>query len=227
MTTLDTITYEAPAYYDTARWTLRSLIPYLLGDAEVVDEDAPTDDAPWWSARLVHRINDTEVSWYIQVNSFGLAYLNRSVSFLTPDEKPVNHTAHVDDWNLNGVTRESFSSLICEAIVGLPFVPMSSRKEAKEWWNVARQDAEYIYRTGMKHILAKGAGGAGWTEGEVGEQWDAIHDAAQTVVGHALGDHKSLLRNAGVVVYSWNVYEDGFHERAYELMQEAGLGARS
>ncbi len=224
--TTETTTYEASAYYDTARFTFRSLIPLLVGGGRIGEEEPPTADTAWWNTRLIQNVGDTEITWSALVNAYGHAVLTRSVSFLTPAQQMVNHTAQIHEVTLSDVTREAFSSLICEAIIGHPFVPLMSRREAREVWEVAQSDAAYIYKTGMHHILTKGGGGAGWNEGEIGEMWDEIHAAAQTFVGHDLGDHKSVLRKAGVVTFSRDVYNDGFHEKAYELMREAGLGVK-
>lgn len=213
------MTYDPLAYYDVSRFTFRALAT-VVTNLNVFTEEPPTGDDESWAVRAVQITpNDTYVGWHIVCDADGVADISRSVSFLTPDGRPIEHTLLLKQVDLRWEAGLAFlSSLLSDTVIGLPHVPMRSRKEAKDWVQVARKDASHIYEKGMARILAEGVSGNGWREGDEAERWDVIQENAEVSVGHGLGRHKEGWRKVGVVFYSVNVYDDAFFERASELM---------
>lgn len=209
--------YDPLAFYDVSRFTFRALAT-VVTDLNVFGEEPPTDESSSWAVRAVQKIGETYVGWHVVCDEDGVVDISRSVSFLTPDSQPIEHSVILYGGALDVVTLSFLSSLLSETVIGIPYVPMRSRKEAKDWVQVARKDASHIYEKGMARILAEGVNGNGWREGDEAERWDVIQENAEVSVGHGLGRHKEGWRKVGVVFYSVNVYDDAFFERASELM---------
>lgn len=210
--------YDPLAYYDVSRFTFRALAT-VVNNLNVWDEEPPTDENNSWAVRAVQKIGETCVGWHVVCDEDGVVDISRSVSFLTPDGSHIEHTVLLKQVDLRCEAGLGFlSSLLSDTIIGIPYVPMRSRKEAKDWAQVARKDASHIYEKGMARILAEGVSGNGWREGDEAERWDVIQENAELSVGHGLGRHKEGWRKVGVVFYSVNVYEDAFFEKASELM---------
>ena len=218
--------YNATEYFDTARFTLRGIIP-LVRNGLIFDEEAPTlgqfpdTGLNSWATRLSQSINETHIAWHIVCDEDGVADISRSVSFLTPQDRVINHTVLLKQIDLNEMPRHVLSATLCEVILGVPFIPMESRKEAKLWWDTAERDAAYIFGVGMDRILTHGvSSGFDWSTEEIGERWDEIQNAAQIATGQVLGEHKSVMRRAEVIAYSANVYDDAFYTKAYDLLTD-------
>lgn len=218
--------------YDTAKYTLRALLT-VMNNVSVFDEEGPDTvnmhGLQSWATRLRQRINDTEVSWHIVSDEDGLVDISRSVSFLTPNGEPINHTTLLRQVDLGETSRQMFSSFICQLIIGLSAVPMASRKEAKEWEKVAAEDANYVFRTGLHHAMTHpqiivmreiviGEESPSWGQLDVLDRFNLIHQWAEESVGHALGRHKAMWSQEGVVFDSADVYYEAWYTEASRLI---------
>lgn len=219
--------------YDTAKYTLRALLT-VMNNVSVFDEEGPDmvnmHGLQSWATRLRQRINDTEVSWHIVSDEDGLVDISRSVSFLTPNGEPINHTTLLRQVDLGETSRQMFSSFICQLIIGLPAVPMTSRKEAEAWEKVAKEDAAFAFRTGIHHAmihpqiivmrdLAIGEPVVGsWGELDESDRFNLIHGWAEDAVDQPLGRHKETWSKVGVVFDSADVYHDAWYQEASRLM---------
>lgn len=215
------MSYEPLSYYETARLTLRAILQYKGGNRpiRIFDEEAPELGAhASWATRL--RIDgETTISWHVVADEDGLVDVSRSVSFLTKHDEPINHTVIVKQLDLAEMGNVAFSKALLQLIIGHDAIPLSFRREAREWEKVAEQDAAYIYAVGMRKIISDGLFvGSSWKEADDSEVFDMIREHAEAQVGRGLGDHKKTWRDAGVQFASADVYQDAFVNKAVELM---------
>lgn len=207
--------------YETVKLTVEALTPRLRG-GHTFDLEPPFDESfvvisDTWVVRVKTVINDTEIAWHIAADGVGNITISRSVSFFV-NENPVNHTEIIRNIVTFGMSRHNISSLIIEEIIGTDSIPMTSRKEAREWEKVARQDADYVFRTGVNAILDGTFTADDINELDDGDRWQRIHTAAEVKVGHGLARHKETWRAAHVPFQSTDVYDEALNERAQELV---------
>lgn len=214
-------TLVSPAQmYETVKLTVDALTPHLRG-GHTFDLEPPFDESfvhisDSWVVRVKAIINDTEIAWHIASERYAIT-ISRSVSFFV-NEKPVNHTEVITTISAHHVPRSVISSLIIREIIGSDSIPMTSRKEAREWENIARQDADYVFRLGVNAILDGTFTADNFNELDDGDRWERIHTAAEVKVGHSLARHKETWRAARVPFQSIDVYDDALNERAQELV---------
>lgn len=214
--------------FTTAKLTLRAIVQYLskTKSVEVFDEEPPSDSLASWATRL--RLNgETTVSWHIVADEDGLVDVSRSVSFMTSHDEPINHTVIVKQFDLAEMgTFGTFglSSALLSLIIGTTSVPITSRKEAREWVRVAHEDASYIWATGMTRVLSRGLVMTPLLLNDDAEFFSMIHETAETQVGHGLGRHKETWSSAGVPFHSADIYQDAFTEKAAELVSSIRPG---
>lgn len=216
------MSYDPRRHFDAAKYTLRALLT-VHENAIVFDEEPPDVDRDGhnsWATRIRFPNGDTELSWHIVCDEDGLVDISRSVSFLTSDDEPVNHTALIKQVDLAETGFNMFSSIITQLIIGKPSVPMRSRKEAEEWRRTAQENVRYIFRTGINRLIMQPNRGDSvlWAHRDESERFALIQDAAERQVGHALGGHKDMWVQAGVVFDSHDVYSDAWYDEAGRLM---------
>lgn len=217
-----TTTYDPNNYYDTASMTLRAVHSFL-SKARIFDEEKPDTTEGGltsWATRIQTSINGTDISWHIVADNMGVVDIARNTVFLKPNDEPVTHTVIIEQLDLNELSREQFSSIICETILGVPYIPMRSRKEVRRWEDVARMNAGYAFRIGMQRILGNALGGMGWEEADNADRWAMILDEARNGSGNPhLGTVLPTWKEFCVQFSLEDVYGDAFTDRAVDLMQ--------
>lgn len=217
------MTHNPADYYETASLTLTALT-HRTPRGSLFDEEPPTrGEFPdtglnSWATRIQMWFGDVNISWHVVCDEQGVMDISKSVSFLTPNGEPVNDTRLRRQLDLNEMTRGQMAEIICEEIIGTPYIPLQSRKEVRDLIAVAELDARYTFRLGMQHILSKGLGGNGWAEADDAERWEEVMRAADESAGFTHG-HLVTWRKACVPFFSVNVYDDAFTEVAFGLME--------
>lgn len=128
------------------------------------------------------------------------------------------HDIRREDFVVSALSRYDLSRLLCEFILGKPHIPAPSRKFVRDGINVARKNAQYIFRIGMNHLMSEDLTALPhWLDLDESERWERIVQAASDA-GVGPSEWMWYYRNARVAFQMFDIYDDVYIEQASDLI---------
>lgn len=120
--------------------------------------------------------------------------------------------------DLHEVSRDRLAEMICESVLGVRFIPLKSRKEARDTEAQGRKDADFVFRVGLARLLRYNLAGQEWHQLDNSDKALRLAQEGNAHLGHAVG-HKTGWVKERVPFFSSNVYQDAYFESMYAHME--------
>lgn len=207
---------EHEQYVTTLRETLVALATHLdrisAGSEPRTEVEFAVIGATAWVGDLrIDGYLGTNTTWSFIVNSNGqVGYIRMT------REGDIILGQKVDEviGNYHELGAHRLAEMVCELILGTPYIPPVSRAELRIVEQTATDNATEVFVKGMQGILTGAYGGNGWTESDNSERWSYIESVGYEFIRHST----THLTRTGVPFYNIDVYQDAYVQRAYELV---------